>query len=63
MTDNHCDECLEWSQEEMEAYVKHRKLLVLRIKIKEGKIPFLSLHHSGSVSYTISTSFFDCDRH
>ena len=37
--DNHCDECLEWSQEEMEAYVKHRKLFAHKDKRKKDSLP------------------------
>ena len=36
--DRHCDVCMDWSQEEMEAYVKHRKSLVH--KGKRGKDSF-----------------------
>ena len=36
--DNRCDECLEWSQEEMEAYVKH-KLFLLKDKRRKDSLP------------------------
>ena len=38
-TDNCCDECLEWSQEEMEAYVKHCKLILRKDKRRKDCLP------------------------
>ena len=37
--DKRCDECLDWSQEEMEAYVKHRKSLVSKDKKGKDALP------------------------
>ena len=37
--DNCCDECLEWSQEETEASIKHRKLLVRKDKRGKDSLP------------------------
>ena len=37
--DKRCDECLDWSQDEMEAYVKHRKSLVSKDKKGKDSLP------------------------
>ena len=37
--DKRCDECLDWSQEEMEAYVKHRKSLISKDKKGKDSLP------------------------
>ena len=37
--DNCCNECLEWSQEEMKAYIKHCKLLLRKDKRGKDSLP------------------------
>ena len=39
MLDKRCDECLDWSQEEMEAYVKYEKSLVSKDKKGKDALP------------------------
>ena len=37
--DSRCDECMEWSTEEMEAYIKHRQLLLLKDRRRKDSLP------------------------
>ena len=37
--DRRCDECLDWSQEKMEAYVKHRRSLLSKDKKGKDSLP------------------------
>ena len=37
--DSRCDECMEWSPEEMEAYVKHRQLLLRKDRRWKDSLP------------------------
>ena len=39
LIDKQCDECLDWSWEEMKAYVKHRKSLVSKDKKGKDALP------------------------
>ena len=37
--DSHCDECMEWLSEEMEAYVKHQQLLLCKDRHWKDPLP------------------------
>ena len=37
--ESRCDECREWSSEEMEAYVKHRQLLLRKDRCRKDSLP------------------------
>ena len=37
--ESRCDECMEWSSEEMEAYVKHRQLLLRKDRRWKDSLP------------------------
>ena len=37
--DSHCDECLDWSPEEMEAYLRHRLSLLLKDHCRKDSLP------------------------
>ena len=37
--DSHCDECLEWAMEKMEAYIKHRLVLLCKERRRKDSLP------------------------
>ena len=61
--DSRCDKCMEWSPEEMEAYVKHRQLLLRKDRRRKDSLPKPppSLVPSPLPSQHISLSAYDVD--
>ena len=61
--DSRCDECMEWSAGEMEAYVKHRHLLLRKDRRRKDSLPKppSSLVASPSPSQPVSLSVLGVD--